>query len=329
MFAMAIFFKSKAQKPQTTTEQIWQIAKILFIVFMIRTFVFGLYQVPTGSMETTMLVGERFFADKFTYLFSKPQRRHIISLNSPLFKYSPHTMQRLFEEYVWGPQNLTKRVIGIPGDTIEGKVEEGKPVIYLNGQKIDEPYLNTYPLIAVYSSNPARLANQAKDEAVALISQGKMSRAQFEEYINNKVGREIHNKTYDPSMPFNQQPFYRIDESLVFKTDGKPHITQPNTLINEPKAGNEAPHDHNYFDGTDVFHIKLGDNQYWIMGDNRLNSGDSRMFGPIDGRLIHGRILFRIMSIDSNDDWQILDLLKHPIDFWTRVRWNRFFQWMG
>ena len=39
------------------------------------------------------------------------------------------------------------------------------------------------------------------------------------------------------------------------------------------------------------FSVKLGENQYWLMGDNRLNSGDSRLFGPIDGRLIHGRIL--------------------------------------
>jgi len=40
---------------------------LLMIIFLIRTIGFGLYQVPTGSMETTMLVGERFFADKFTY----------------------------------------------------------------------------------------------------------------------------------------------------------------------------------------------------------------------------------------------------------------------
>ena len=38
--------------------------------------------------------------------------------------------------------------------------------------------------------------------------------------------------------------------------------------------------DKNYWDGSDVFHMVLGDNQYWLMGDNRLNSGDSRMFGP-------------------------------------------------
>ena len=85
---------------------------LLLLVFLIRTFGFGLYQVPTGSMETTMLVGERFFADKFTYLFSKPQRGNIIAFNDVLFQYSTNPVKLWFENYVYGPSNVTKRVIG-------------------------------------------------------------------------------------------------------------------------------------------------------------------------------------------------------------------------
>ena len=108
-----------------------------------------------------MLVGERFFADKFTYLFAKPQRGHVISFNSPLFDYSGNTFKRLFQEYVWGPQNLTKRIIGVPGDLIEGKVEDGKPVVYRNGVKLEEPYFNKYPLIGVWRKDPSTLAKEA------------------------------------------------------------------------------------------------------------------------------------------------------------------------
>ena len=306
-----------------------QIIFILTVVFLIRTFFFGLYQVPTGSMETTMLVGERFFADKFTYLFSKPKHGHIISLNSPLFRYSDNKFKRLFEEYVWGPQNLTKRVIGVPGDLIEGKVEEGKPVIYRNGQKLEEPYLNKLPLLSVWKRNPRELQRSAEREGLNLISQNKLSPAQFEDYLRNKVMRECSLKTYDPAVSYDQQSFYKIQESLICKdAEGKPILIYPGTLIEEPKSGNEAPADKNTWDSTDVFRVKLGENQYWLMGDNRNNSGDSRLFGPIDGGLIHGRILFRIISLDSDDDWMIVDLIKHPIDFWKRVRWNRFLQWV-
>ena len=87
---------------------------------------------------------------------------HIISLNSPLFQYSDNKLTRLFQEYVWGPQNLTKRIIGLPGDLIEGKVEEGRPVIYRNGQKMEEPYLNKYPLISVWKRNPRELQRTAE-----------------------------------------------------------------------------------------------------------------------------------------------------------------------
>lgn len=306
-----------------------QIIFILLVVFLIRTFFFGLYQVPTGSMETTMLVGERFFADKFTYLFSKPKHGHIISLNSPLFQYSDNKLKRLFEEYVWGPQNLTKRVIGVPGDLIEGKIEDGKPVIYRNGQKLEEPYLNKYPLISVWKRNPRELQRSAEREGLNLISQNKLSPAQFEDYLRNKVMRECSLKTYDPAVSYDNQPFYRINESLICKdAEGKPILIYPGTLIEEPKGPHEAPSDKNYWDSTDVFRVQLGQNQYWLMGDNRNNSGDSRLFGPVDGKLIHGRILFRILSLDSDDDWMIIDLIKHPIDFWTRVRWSRFLQWV-
>jgi signal peptidase I len=281
-------------------------------------------------METTMLVGERFFADKFSYLFIKPKPGHVISLNSPLYDYSENKFKRLFEEYVWGPVNLTKRIIGIPGDTLIGKIEDGKPVIYRNGEKLDETYLNKYPLIMVWKEEPGKLVRDFNDEAISLVSQNKLSPKQFDQFLQNKLNQSLSKKTYDPSKSYADQSFYQIKESLIFKdANGYPLIEAPGTIISESKVGNEPPMDKNYWDGSDVFHLVLGENQYWLMGDNRLNSGDSRMFGPVDGRLIHGRILFRIWSVDSNEDWWILDLIKHPIDFWTRVRWGRFLQWIS
>lgn len=315
------------KKPQSLIEQIKQIAFILLVVFLIRTLVFGLYQVPTGSMENTMLVGERFFAEKFTYLFTKPKRGHIISLNSPLYEYSDNKLKRWFEEYVWGPVNLTKRVIGVPGDTLVGKVEDGKPVIYLNGTRLEEPYLNQYPLIAVWKSKPADVVKNINEEAISLLSQNQLSPAQFEQFMQSKLNQSIVKKTYDPSKPYNKQPFYRIEESHIYKdANGYPIIETPGSIITEPPHGNEPEMDKNYWDGSDVFYMVLGENQYWLMGDNRLNSGDSRMFGPVEGRLIHGRILFRIWSMDSYEDWWIFDLIKNPVDFWSRIRWNRFLQ---
>lgn len=260
---------------------------IVPVVFLIKTFIFGLYQVPTCSMETTMLVGERYFADKLTVYFKPPVRRDIISFNQPIgYNYSKNPAINIFQRYVdWNVINWTKRVIGVPGDHVQGKIEDGKPVVYVNGKKLDEPYLNQYPIIQLY-----------KEDA-----HGKHCR-----------------RTFDPEKSWKDQPFYEITplEITRAKQMYRQTIFNPNTPVVEG--------DRNF----DEYDIHLKDNQYWVMGDNRQGSYDSRMWGPLDGKLIHGKILFRIWSIDSNQSWWFVDLFKHPIGFWKKVRWSRFFDIM-
>lgn len=251
---------------------------LLLIVFGIRTFLLGMYQVPTGSMETTMLVGERFVADKLTPFFSPPQHGEVIAFCDPGYPYSNNAIMNWFQRYVWGPSNWTKRVIGIPGDHLKGVIEPdatGKqhPVVYRNGQKLDETYLNKYPLVA-YDGPP------------------------------------MHWLSWDPNKPYDHQPFYNMDPNLIRKWKV---VLWPGTPLDT--VSNAA--------GSDNFDVTLGPDEYWAMGDNRLGSNDSRYWGKLNGRLIHGRILWRIFSIDSDESWMIIDLIKNPISFWRKIRWSR------
>lgn len=296
------------KKNKTWSEQaIEMIFIFLPIIFLIRTFGFGLYQVPTGSMETTLLVGERFFADKLTVWFTPIKRGDIISFNDPNFDYSSNAFIRLVQNYLWipggaTPSNWTKRVIGIPGDELKGVIEHGKPVVYLKkaGQeefeKLNEPYLNQYPLIYLYTGN-----NQ----------------------------RPIRPASYDPDAPFNDQPFYRMTKeaadrgAAIAVRAGLPSIEYPQTPLILDRG---TPYERN----VDIFNVTLDKNQYWVMGDNRLGSADSRAWGALDGSLIHGRIVYRIFSMDSaGEDWLILDLIKHPIDFFKRIRWERCLEFVS
>ncbi|MFC1842484.1 signal peptidase I [Candidatus Dependentiae bacterium] len=285
-----------------------EIGILLLIVLLIRTFGFGLYQVPTGSMETTMLVGERFFADKFTIMFSNIKRGDIIAFNDPLFDYSDNKVNRLFQEYLWGPSNWTKRVIGTPGDEVKGVVENGKPVVYINGKKLNEPYINKYPLIQVWKMDVKEVQKIARNRG---------------QRVN--LGQFLSPKSYDPNKPFDNQPFYDIKPSRILTDNetGEPIVILPGTPL---EKGRKVTKGKNYWNNGDEFYVKLGKDQYWVMGDNRLGSHDSRVFGPIRRRLIHGKILFRIWSLDSDENWWIWDLIKNPISFFKRVRWNRFFQ---
>ena len=264
----------------------------LCIIFLIRTFVFGLYQVPTGSMEPTLLVGESLLSDKLSVWFMPIKRGEVIAFNQPTYEYSDHPAMGIFQKYFlgifWGPQNWTKRVIAIPGDRIQGKIEDDKTVLYLNGERLNEPYVNSYPLAIekqmVYSD------------------------------MGCGFGYAEHRFTYDPSVSYANQPFYKISEKrdMVTSAQGKLKLIQPGTPLS---------------DGRDIFDVKLRDNEYWVMGDNREGSSDSRYCGPIDGSLIHGRVVFRILSFDDPDtSWMAISFLKKPITFWKKIRWNRLFQ---
>ena len=317
------------KKQQTWLESITEFGGLLLLVFLIRTVGFGLYQVPTGSMETTMLVGERFFADKFSYNFRKPRHGEIISFNDPEFVYSANPLKRLFQRYVWGPSNWTKRVIGLPGDIIRGTIEDGKPVVYRNGVKLDELYVNAYPLIYLYRSDVHKLTQEIEREVQKMARGYKVDRAALEQYIMERLSYETVTRSYDSSVSYEKQPFYSFThDRIVRDAEGNAQLLVPGTPI-ESKNGRLIPDETtNNWNKSDVFYVKLADDEYWCMGDNRLGSKDCRFFGPIKGEHIHGRIIFRIWSIDSDESWWIVDLIKHPINFWQRVRWSRFFQVM-
>lgn len=306
-----------------------EILVCIAIVFVVRTIGFGLYQVPTGSMETSILVGERFFADKFTYLWRAPARGEVIAFNDPCYPYSSHPLKRLWENYVWGPGNWTKRVIGIPGDIIKGAVENGKPVVYRNGQKIDESYVNKYPLIALYKGDPAQIRARVELEIAQYASRKMIDPLKIDQIIQDYMDAFLEWRSYDPSVSFEDQPFYKINPARIARDSlGAIRLRKPGTpLERDPHV---ASHNDgtNRWNGTDEFYVELGPDQYWLMGDNRLGSQDSRFLGPVSGKLIHGKIVFRLWSNDSSEQWWLLDLIRHPINFWQKMRWSRFLNWV-
>lgn len=317
------------QKKQSFTSGLLELLFLLCLVFLIRTFGFGLYHVPSGSMETTMLVGERFFADKFSYWFSKPQRLSVIAFNDPSYQYSSNPLVKLFEEYAWGPYNWTKRVIATPGDTVEGKIEEGKPVVYVNGQKLYEPYINKYPLLHILKTDPVELREQIEKEVGGFLRGHALDQATVNRAIMQKISQNAIFVSYDPAISYQDQPFYKIDpERVLVDEAGNPELILPGMPLSNQYQNKGAAFQKKGWNRTDEFYVELGSDEYWCMGDNRLGSYDSRSFGPVKGEHIHGKILFTIWSLDSFGSWWILDLIKHPIDFWYRMRWDRFFKWV-
>lgn len=100
---------------------------VFVIAFGIATFINKVIifrvEVPTGSMENTIMVGDRVITLRLSYLFKNPMRGDII-----VFPYPD-------DEKV----DYIKRIIGLPGETIEGK--DG--YVYINGDKLLEDYVTS------------------------------------------------------------------------------------------------------------------------------------------------------------------------------------------
>lgn len=292
------------------------IAVALALALVIRNVAFTLYHVPTGSAEPNILVGDRIWGNKAAYFFSEVKRGELVIFDDPREGYDESSkIQAFWQRYVGlaipllglksGPINVVKRVVAIPGDVVEGKIENGKTVVYLNGKKLDEPYVNPHPLIVMYrekgffpwsSFGPLRIPDFLRKE--------------------NKLVRY----TYDASKPYDQQPYYYMAEKDIYMhpSTGKPILYD---------AYSPTPADRSGLSVDEFGPRTIPEGQYWMMGDSRKNSEDSRYWQCLDKKYIHGRASFIAYSVDSEEALWIFDFIKHPIDFWKKhVRWNRFFK---
>lgn len=205
----------------------------LLIATSFRSAIADWNDIPTGSMEPTILIGDRIFVNKMAYdlkvpyttlpivRWSDPKRGDIVVF------YSPKDGKR-----------LVKRVVGLPGDTIAMRQNR----LFINGQ------------CAKYESLDQEIIDQ------------------FE---------------------FDQQSQHVFfNENLT----GKQHTVMFSLL--RPSLNTFDP-------------IIIPDGRYFMMGDNRDNSADSRFFGFVDRKLIVGRATIVVISKEGS--------ILHP-------RWSRFFK---
>ncbi len=126
--ADATFHKS------TVREYFESIVVAVILALFIRTFVVQAFKIPTGSMENNLLIGDHLLVNKFVFgPATGPLERRVLPMRDPrrgdvvVFKY-PDEPDRDF----------IKRVIGLPGDTLELRSKK----VYINGQPLDEPYVH-------------------------------------------------------------------------------------------------------------------------------------------------------------------------------------------
>jgi signal peptidase I len=118
----------------TVREYFESIVIAVILALFVRTWVVQAFKIPTGSMENNLLIGDHLLVNKFVFgpTLNRFERallpmRDIQRGDVVVFKY-PDEPDRDF----------IKRVIGLPGETIEMKAKK----IYINGRPLDEPYVH-------------------------------------------------------------------------------------------------------------------------------------------------------------------------------------------
>jgi signal peptidase I len=255
---MSLGTNSKATQGSGWAETAKIVVQALAIAMVVRVFFYQPFNIPSGSMKSTLLIGDYLFVSKLSYGYSRFS-----------FPFSPNLFSgRIFasdpkrgDVAVFRlPQDESidyiKRVVGLPGDEIQMK----GGVLHINGTAVPKVY---------------------KDE---------FSNIECDRYFRHC--RNVVYKRYEETLP----------EGLKY------------TVLDLEPQGE--------FDDTDVFKVPAG--HYFMMGDNRDNSSDSRAsvgFVPFENMIGRAEIIFFSAAVDEPDAMRWLSPWTWPFD----IRWTRFF----
>jgi signal peptidase I len=124
----------RAYRKSTAREYFESICVAVILALFVRTFVVQAFKIPTGSMENNLLIGDHLLVNKFVFAPTVSGAERTVLPIDPIrrgdiivFKY-PEEPERDF----------IKRVIGLPGETIELRNKR----VYIDNKPLDEPYVH-------------------------------------------------------------------------------------------------------------------------------------------------------------------------------------------
>ncbi len=277
---------ASASKPKSTI--LGFLKELVFIfgaVIVINSFVLASFEVPTGSMEDTVLIGDRVFVNRFMYGGSTPYTIPLTSVRIPHvrvpgFRKVAHGDVIVFD---WpGPRDQVekptqmwylKRCIGLPGDEVRIQNRD----VYVNGKVVPDPPHSKHIRPTPYAP-------------------GVVNRYVFPRGAN-----------------FNEDNYGPI---VVPRKGAKIELTPANfagweVFIRREGHAAELQGDSVLIDGVETKSYQVGRDYVFAMGDNRDNSLDSRFWGFVPLEDVIGTPMIVYWSWDpSIPIYNLIDKLK-------------------
>jgi len=285
------------------------------LVLLIQTFYLGNYVIPTGSMEETIKIKDRVFANMIKYKFTSPKVNDIVAFKEPV------TNKLMF----------TKRLVGVAGQTLQIKdvqemnltdpstVDEAGNTrvsnidagsIYLNdkkAEKLNRPYSKDGFLLDSKIYIPKK-GDKVKIDKIVIIPKGKAKIEGTDNFVTGTDWSGYGDGNYKYLTP--EEFLARIGTDKGFKDivgnedryeEGNPKYDVYYTFFLKVEGRDELVLPIMDFKYDDALFLKLlkgesltlNKNYYMAMGDNTTNSLDSRFFGYVAEDRIKGKLLFR------------------------------------
>jgi len=245
----------------------------LLAAVIVKSFLLDAYRIPTGSMENTLLAGDFIIVNKAAYSLSTPGTIPFLNIDIPrlnLFNTSsPDYNDVIVFQFPGYSEELTpstdisyiKRIVGLPGDTV--RIVNKK--LFVNNKERELP------------------------------AKGKISK--------NTYGQDIIEKRIFPSdrqwNRDNYGPLVIPQKGMTIKLTPK-NISEWKTIIDR-EYGRRVVSDEGTvinIEGTPVRSYTFKKNYYFVMGDNRDDSMDSRYWGFVPEDAINGKAFMVYWSVD-------------------------------
>ena len=226
---------------------------IILVVFILRTFIAEPFQIPSSSMRPGLVKGDFILVNKFAYGIRTPIINNVLIPTGQIERGDVV----VFNYPVQPEMNYIKRIVGLPGDTVEYRDK----VLTVNGQVAPDQPNGTY--------------SYPDDTEPSAIHNPEL----FQTTLNGKTFN-ILKEPGQPSVFIPSLDNYRIK-------------IMPENGYSVEQSGLEHCQ---YAEDGSGFTCKVPEGRYFAMGDNRDNSADSRYWGFVDDKLIVGKAFFVWMN---------------------------------